>query len=341
MLAKVHHINHSQEVSEIYESFVRNHYRNSKKTGEEYSRRVEEFSSMVFNKAIKFVTPEELSGLKSVDIEQRFVQTLEGNGNSKSTIKTKLNSVKSFAKELQKNDIQINPSIFDMKIKSVTKHHEALSKDELLQMYEFMKNEKSMGLEKYLVAKTLFITGNRKTATFDMKWSNIQKKRDVNGTEVWVIVLTDKGGKVVEKPISDDFYEELSQLKEQGSERVFSLHYKTFWRSVKKFGTLIEKDITIHSLKATALTIGYQVTKDINLCKQLGSHSSIATTEIYVKAEQNYVNQLSFINSSEQDDSILDSLSYDELMEFINDNGDIKTIILNRLRTHESVKQKY
>lgn len=339
MLAKVHQINLSKDVSDVYESFVRNHYRNSKKTGEEYSRRVEEFSTLVFNKPIRFVTPEELTSLKSVDIENLFVQTLEENGNSKSTIKTKLNSIRSFAKELAKNDISINPSIFDFKIKSTTNHHEALSKEELLKMYDFMKNQSSMGLEKYLVAKTLFITGNRKTATFDMEWKNIQRKRDVSGSEAWVITVEDKGGKIVEKPISDEFYDELLQIRGDGK-KVFSLHPKTFWRSVKKFGEEIGKNITIHSLKATALTIGYQVTKDINLCKQLGSHSSIATTEIYVKPESDYLNQLSFINSSTEDDSILELMTHQELIDFINENGDIKTSILNRLRTKNKNKSR-
>ena len=335
MLAKVHHINTSNEVSDIYDSFIRNNYRNSQKTGEEYARRIEEFCNMVFDKSVKFVTAEEFSQLKSVDIESRYVQKLEGNGNSNSTITTKLRSVKSFTTELSRNDISVNPAIFNIKIKKTTKHHQALSKDELMDMYEFMKAESVMGTEKYLIAKTLFITGNRRTATFNMNWSDIEKKCDVSGAEVWVITVKDKGGKVVEKPIADEFYEELCQLKGE-SEKVFTMNPKTFWRSIKKYGAVIDKDITIHSLKATALTLGYQMTKDINLCKQLGSHSSIATTELYIKEEKSYSNQISFLTSSTQDDSILDSMTHEEMIQFLEENQDIRNLIVNRLKVNKS-----
>lgn len=339
MLAKVHQLNTSNEVLDIYNSFIRSNYRNSQKTGEEYSRRIEEFCHMVFDKSVKFVTAEEMSGLKSVDIENKYIQRLEERGNSNSTIKTKLTSVKSFAKELSRNEVGINPIIFDAKIKKTTKHHEALTKQELEDMYRFMMAETSHGLEKYLIAKTLFITGNRRTATFKMKWSDIERKQDMSGTDVWVITVSDKGGKVVEKPIADEFYEELSQLN-LGGENVFSINPKTFWRSVKKFGKVIDKDITIHSLKATALTIGYQVTKDINLCKQLGSHSTIATTEIYVKEEKDYASQLSFLSSSTQDDSILDTMTHEELIQFLNENRDIRNLVINRLRVQKRQSER-
>jgi integrase len=323
------------DVQEVYKAFLSSHYRNSPRTAEEYDARVREFFKLILGKNIEYVTLEDIQSIKNKDVQTKFVDELIKRGNSTSTIRTKLNSVKSFYDDLLKNELQVNPMALKVKMKVNVKHHESLTIDEYFELLEFLKTEDD-GLEKYLLTKTLFHTGNRKTATINMTWNNIVRKRDVViGENVWVIQVMDKGQKPVEKPISDEFYEELQQLN-NGQEKVFPVlsrqgAYKRYERSLKKYGKMIGKDISIHTLKATAITIAYQMTKDINLCKQLGSHSSIATTEIYIKDEKSYVNQLSYVMSKKLDESILDKMSHEELLKFIKDNEDIKRMILMRL----------
>ncbi|KEK23871.1 hypothetical protein BAGA_05355 [Bacillus gaemokensis] len=327
---------HNMDVQEVYEAFLSEHYRNSERTAGEYKSRVEEFFMLTLGKEMKFVTVDDIKSVKNKDVQTKFVDVLIERGNTAGTIKTKLHSVSSFYNALLKNEVSVNPRALDIKLKKSTKHHEALSLQEYLNLLEFMKEE-SDGLEKYLYSKTLFHTGGRKTATLYFSWDKITQKKDIGtGQMVWVIDFVGKGSKDTERPISDEFYNELKQL-DNGQENVFSMlsssegAYKRYERSLKKYAKMIGKNISIHTMKATAITIGYQLTKDINLCKQLGAHSSMATTEIYIKEEKSYVNQLSYNMSRDIDESILDELSHEELLSFIKDNEDIKMSILMRL----------
>lgn len=264
-----------------------------------------------------------------------YVGELTDRGNSDKTISSKLYTVKSFYNEMLKNELKVNPTIFKIKLNIEEKHHEALSFEELDELYRFMlEDEKEKNLEKYLLLKTLFTTGNRRSATFKMTWKDsFMQKRDVStGQQVWVIRIQDKGKKWSEKPIPDEFYEELQQLN-QGQDKVFSMSPITIERALERFSEKLGKKITMHSMKATGVTLGYQLTKDINLCKQYASHADISTTAIYLREEKSYVNQLSYNMSRKLDESKLLNMSRDELIEFImnKDNTDIKNSILLRL----------
>lgn len=330
----VYDFNPSQsEVNKIYRSFIDFHERNSEKTAVEYASRIEEFFESILGRELKFVTIEDIQGIMHNDVKT-FVKTLSEKGNTDKTIAAKLYSVASFYNELQKNNIAVNPAVLKVSLKIKKNHHESLSFEELEELYQFVLAEKEKPLMKYLYLKTLFTTGNRKTATLNMKWSNFSRKTDMEtGRRVWVVTVTDKGGKEIEKPISDEFYEELQQLND-GQEKVFQISDKTIERSLKRFSEQVGRNITIHSMKATGVTLGYQLTKNINLCKQYASHEDISTTAIYLRDEKSYVNQLSYNMSRELEESRLLEMSREELIEFLMDhkNRDIKNSILLRLQ---------
>lgn len=323
----------SKTVWEVYNSFISMHEKNSNRTANEYASRVKEFFQLTLKKNVEDLTIEEIQDkVKKADVQIKFIDELAKRGNKFSTIKTKLNSVRSFYNELLANDLRANPMIFKFKLPDDGEHHDPLSRDELLSLFEFLKKEKEFGLEKYLVAKTLFTTANRKTATFNMTWKdNFITQKDINtGEEIHVIKVMDKGNQWIYKPISDEFYEELQQLN-HGQEKVFGMATKTFERALKRFSKATEIVVKPHALKSTAITLGYAMSRDINLCKQLGGHSSIVTTEIYLHEEKSLVNQLSYNMSREVDESILENISREELLDFINENEDIKMAILLRL----------
>lgn len=323
-------------VQEVYKSFLNQHKRNSENTSSSYDKRVREFFKLVLGKDIERVTLDDIQSIENMDVQNQYVEKLIKHGNTGNTIATKLHSVKSFFDELLKNNMQVNPMVLKVRIKKDIKHTEALSAEELIGLYEFLKTEKD-GLEKYLLAKTLFHTANRKTATLNMKWkeSFVQRKDSISGEMIWVIRVLDKGKQWKEKPISDEFYKELQQLN-HGQEMVFPVlskpnMYKRYERSVKKYGKKINKNISFHTMKATSITIGWQMTKDMNLCKQLGGHAKASTTEIYINQEKALTNQLSYGLSKDIDEQILDKLSHEELINFIHENEDIKTMIVLRL----------
>lgn len=322
-------------VQDIWKAFMKTHKRNSFETARGYDTKIREFFKLITGKDIEFLTVDDIQGIMSKDVKNKYVDVLLERSNKADTIKTKLHCVKSFYDELLKNEIQVNPMALKIKFKKSVKHHEALSLDEYLNLVEFMKDEDD-GLEKYLYTKLLFQTGGRKTATVNLTWDNFSIKKDLEtGKNIWVINFVGKGQKDTDKPISDEFYEELRQLE---SPKLFPVlseskgSYKRYERSLKKYGKMIGKDnISIHTLKATSITIGYMLTKDINLCKQLGSHESLATTEIYLKPEKAYTKQLSYNMSRELDESILDNMPHEELLKFIKSNEDIKMSILMRM----------
>lgn len=326
------------EINKVFNSFISLHTKNSERTAEEYSSRVNEFFQMTLGKNVNFVTLDEIKGIKKADVQTLYIDKLVERGNKFNSIQTKLNSVRSFYNEMLANTLEVNPMIFKVKLPKDVTHHESLERPELEMLFEFMKNQKELAMEKYLLVKMLFTTANRKTATMGiskecgMTWEDnfsVMKDR-VTGEEINVVKIIDKGQKEIEKPISKEFYDELQQIN-KGQKYVFEISPKTIQRALNSFSKVIGRKITVHSLKATAITLGYQMTKDIELCRQLGGHSSIMTTEIYIREEKSLISQLSYNMSKELDDSLLDSLSHSELLDFIKSNEDIRTILLTRL----------
>lgn len=322
------------KIAKVYDSFLRSNARNSKKTAKEYESRVKEFFLMTLEKMIPYITLEEINSIKHSDVKL-YVSKLTERGNADKTISSKLYTVKSFYNELLKEGMKVNSTIFKVKLKIEEKHHESLSFDELDMLYDFMLNEeKELGLEKYLLLKTLYTTGNRKSATFNMSWSDsFSRQIDIEtGQQVWVVTVLDKGKKVIEKPITDEFYAELQQLN-KGSDKVFTIATKTVERALERFSKKIGRNITMHSMKSTGVTLGYSLYKDINLCKQYASHEDISTTALYLREEKSYVKQLSYNISRTLDESRLLSMSREELLDFImkKENSDIKSAIILRL----------
>lgn len=333
--AKVLQFNSGQiEVWEVWKTWLETCEKSSTGTAKEYKSRVEEFFQLTAGSEVKFLTLSDIKKIKHTHVK-KYVLELSERGNSDKTISAKLYTVKSFYNELLKNELEVNNMIFKVKLNIDDNHHESLSFDELDMLYDFMLNqEKELGLEKYLLLKTLFVTGNRKSATFNMEWkSSFSQKTDVQtGQKVWVVNVVDKGKKKIEKPIPEEFYKELQQLN-KGQDKVFGIATKTVERALDRFSKKLGRNITMHSMKATGVTLGYQLTKDINLCKQYASHEDISTTAIYLREEKSYVNQLSYNMSRKLDESKLKNMSREELIEFImsKENADIKNSILLRL----------
>lgn len=315
------------EIFDIFKTFIESNERNSKRTAVEYENRVREFFQFMFRKDVEDVTVNDVKKIKPKDVES-FVGSCLSKGNSNSTIQTKVRSVKSFFKELSRNGIRVNVDIFTVKLKNQTKHHDALyNMAEVEKLYEFAKGRVNFPDEQYLYIKSLFITANRMESMFKLKWTDIKKKFDyATGESVWVVVVIDKGNKEISKPITEEFYNELLSLKVDDDLIFKNISESTIRRTMKAFSRILDdgRDITIHGIKASALTIAYKMCKDINKVKQLGSHSSISTTEIYVREEESYTEQLSYLLGKRIDFEKVNQLSHEELLNIVMSNEEIK-----------------
>lgn len=321
------------EVFEIYKTFIEG--RASKKTAEEYDRRVREFANFLFGKKVEHLKTKDVESLRLKHVET-FVNHLRAKGNSESTILTKIRSVKSFFVKLKKNGLNIQMEIFDIDAKQVEKkHHNALyTIEEVNALFEFIKNSQSTNREELLMCvKTMFVTGNRVSSVLGMKWTDITQEKDMKtGELVWVTHVLDKGSQKVEKPITNEFYEELSSVKIEGEEKIFpNIAKHNIKYIIKKFGKSIGRELTVHSIKGSALTVAYKRTKDLNKVKQLGSHASVSTTEIYVKEEKSYTDQLSYSLFKPIDVEAVKSLSKERLLEIILESEDLLYAVAEKM----------
>lgn len=320
------------DVFESFEAFIDT--RNSVRTSEEYVRRTEEFCKFIWGKNIELVREKEIVNLKNRDILQ-FISHLRAKKNSESTIVTKLRSVKSVFSQFKKDGMKIDPSIFDIKLVVEKNHYDALyNTSEVEGLYTFIKEnyDSSIKDELYMCVKTMYITANRVSATLSMKWSeNINRETDITGAKVWVVKVKDKGKKVIEKPVTDEFYEELLKYKIEGEDFIFPNIKKHHIRYVmEKYGEKIGRTLSPHSIKGSALTIAYKKTRDMNKVKQLGGHESVATTEIYTKAEKSYLEQLSYQLNKPIDLNKIKSLSKEDLLNIILSNEEILYAVANK-----------
>lgn len=321
------------EVFEIYKTFIEG--RTSKKTAEEYDRRVREFVEFLFGKNIEHLKTKDVESLRLKHVET-FVNHLRAKGNSESTILTKIRSVKSFFVKLKKNGLNIQIEIFDIDAKQVEKkHYDALySMEEVNALFDFIDNSQSSNREELLMCvKTMFVTANRVSSILEMKWSDITQEKDMKtGGLVWVTHVLDKGNKKIEKPITNEFYDELSTIRVEGEEKIFpNIAKHNVKYIVKKFGKSIGRDLTVHGIKGSALTVAYKRTKDLNKVKQLGSHASVSTTEIYVKEEKSYTDQLSYSLFQPVDIEAIKKLSKEKLLEIILGSEDLLYAVSSKI----------
>lgn len=317
------------EILEIYKSFIETSKNNSENTATCYEGRIKEFFNIILGKEIDGVTQRDLQKIKANDITT-YANILIAKGNSKSTVITKLRSVKSFFKELSLNGkIDYSLDMFKTRYKKSEKHYDSLySMEEVQDLYNFVSSRKNYPLEQYLFVKSLFVTANRKSAMINLEWKDIVKKFDYTSEKsVYVVVTKDKGDKLAEKPIADEFYNELLQLKVDGQEKIFAnITNEVIRYTMESFTKYLNdgRNITIHGIKASALTIAYKLTKDIMKVKQLGSHEDITTTQIYIREDESYTEQLSYKLNNKIDTEKIKDLTHEELLEIIMNNEDLK-----------------
>jgi len=140
-----------------------------------------------------------------------------------------------------------------------------------------------------MMIKLSLAAGLRISEVLALRWEELEPD---NGA-VKIRILNGKGGKDRILFISPGFYEELQGFSEKHAlERTGVIFKTTKGKPVKdayirkmmrqkavKAG--IEKIITFHSLRHTALTRLYEKTKDIRLVQEVAGHADISTTMIY------------------------------------------------------------
>ncbi|MDT0700400.1 tyrosine-type recombinase/integrase [Staphylococcus chromogenes] len=202
------------------------------------------------------------------------------------TINRKITAIKEFAKYLFNlgYDIDLNSLETIHKLKASKNSYEVLSYEEAMLIINWFKeNEKEMPLEKYYYSLLAFDTGIRAEALNTLTpQSFIWKINEV------LIKGIDKGNKAFTKSISVEFAKEIFEslgIDMNDNSNIFSfssaLRYKMMNRAKKDLGWS-NRNITFHSFKKGAVNYAFESTKDIQIAREVGSHASVVTTQIYL-----------------------------------------------------------
>lgn len=260
------------------------------------------------------------------------------------SINRKVTVLKEFAKYLYNlgYDINLNSLNTITKLKATKNSYEVLSYDEAIRIIEwFRDNEREEALAKYYYALLAFDTGIRAEALNTLTpQSFVWKDKEV------LIKGIDKGNKSFTKSISVEFANEIFDNlnlhnNKDDNNPIFNfssaLRYKMMKRAKKALGWN-NRNITFHSFKKGAVNYAFDSTKDIQIAREVGCHSSIVTTQIYLDDNkilfQGAISKQQKLSSS---DVNLADYSKDQLLEALKDLPEAMNIMLKEALIKQNI----
>lgn len=315
---------------------------NSKNTANSYRGFYKEFFIFLFAKDYLDCTWDDLISI-TYDNVLEYVNLLE-NKNSPKTVKTKLASLQSLAKELKKINNEVNTIVFDVKLdkRDMTKNeYGAFTEDEIHDLLDYAKNmDSKKAYVQYLFFKLSIITAHRLQSLLDLTWNDI-KQHNQDGKNIWCLEICDKTGKFI-TPISDELYDELYVVFDGDmSSKVLGTTRKTLSITLSKFckDKGIDQDgrnLVLHSLKKTSGDLAFQKTNDIVKVANHLHHTNIQTSyNTYLNRNKKLLDSPSY-NLLENDydvDGLLDNLSKEQLIHLIKGcNSNVVSAICERAK---------
>lgn len=313
---------------------------NSKGTGKKYKAVFNEFLSFQLGKDIESATWEEFKTITYIKALE-YVEYLKSKGNTPRTINNKIAGLRSLYKELNKVDDGVNvnvPNISQLNAKEAEykNTYGSLTEEEVEALFAYCRTlpNHHKPLVKELFFKAAYITAIRKNALLSMTWGDITRVKQSSGAMVWAIQIYDKG-KMDTTPISDNFYEELTQLRDEyftSEDRVFKIKEEGLATTLKNFckanGISEDRKIVIHSLKKASMDKVYAETGSITETARHGHHAGIDLCyQVYVGRNKDLTDRASYsIMENKKDMSALEELSKEELLKLIYSTCSTETI---------------
>lgn len=307
---------------------------NSEGTSSKYQKHMEEFIMFVLGLTLENVDWEDLLSI-TYQNSLEYVDFLKDKGNSNRTINAKIAALKSLYKELAKINNSVNTNAVNIKqLNTKEEEHKnsygALTEEEVEALFEYCKTlpRHHKPLTKELFFKTSYITAIRKNALLGMTWGDLKQVTETNGQVIWTIQLFDKG-KMDTTPISDNFYNELMQLKTDETkltDRIFQIKEEGLATTLKNFcklqGISEDRKIVIHSLKKASIDKVYKESGDLLATARHAHHNGIELVyKTYQGKNTNLTQRASFsLMEDKKDISVLQELTKEELIKLIEGN---------------------
>ena len=319
--------------------------------GQKYYSNVEEFCNLMFNKSVTEINEDDISSILPMTVEERYIETLKNRELQNSTIKYKLKNISQFFKKLSINRVYNNINyalIIDEalshralrddsgKTQTMTIEDMEAFKEWLVQERYTSKRYSYKGRKSAMLVDTLYITGSRISAMFDITWNDIKQIKDDFGNKTWVIHIIGKGNKSAKYPITDVFYNKMRAELFDNSEDdlVFKdISQRNFNNDMVRFAEEmgVEESFTPHSLRSLAITSVYKDTLDIHKTKEFANHDSVETTMGYIHDTNNFTETGSYLLSSER--ITIDDIAYmtkEQLLEIIGKRQDILNYVFRQ-----------
>ena len=310
------------------QSFIKSKKRKSENTAIEYENDIRLFFSVVKNKNIEKLKPEDLS-IKLADLEdyQNFLYEEYRNSKGKkyknNTINRKINSIRSLYSYLKANEFDVNTEIFKQvdELPDDTKHIGYLSHDEVWILADLALTEKHKPKEKRVLILFAASTSIRKDAILKLRFRHIVPS--VDDKDKYIIDppdIFDKGERIY-KHIHKVLYDMIMELKEDrpDDDFIFTLSPSAIDYMMKnlckKAGIPEHRRITFHSLKKAGVIFAHELSGDLFTAQSQGGHKTpVTTSKYYLEKKANVAGMAMFEDIS---DNIFDELTRDELLQLV------------------------
>lgn len=316
---------------------------NSPKTASDYETDIRQFFMLVKGKNLEMLTESDLV-LTTEDVEKfqiklsrnKDIKINKGKPYASASIARKISAVKKLYNRLEANDYKVKEAWFNVdKVKGEQKSYGVLSWEQVIDMIDIVRKEEK-GDIKAVLLETAVITCFREQSLLNLTWDNIEK---IDG--VWVLCAEEeaigKGKKISKKPINDDLYQRIMDLRYHGSNNIFSLSKKTvvvmMQRLRKQMG--LDDTVTFHSLKKCGINEAYELSGgDIMAVAEQGDHESFGTTmKHYMNKKKKFSEMIGLKIGQKVDISPIEELSKEELIKIIKKSSrSVQIELLNSIK---------
>lgn len=327
------------------ESFLKLKAKNSANTASDYENDIRTFFWFVKNKEIELLTVDDLKlTLNDVENYQLMLSSHSnkklnnGNPYAPTSIARKISSVKKLYSKLEANDYPVKEAWFKVdKIKGESESYGVITWEQATEMMEIVKTEEKGDIKACLI-ETAVVTCFRQNSLLNLTWQDNVEKID----GVWVLSAEKKaigkGKKKRQKPINDDLYEKLLEIKEKyKSDKLFPLQKRTVIKMMQKLREKMNLDnkITFHSLKKCGISEAFEITNgNIMAVAEQGDHESFGTTmKYYLNKKKKFSQMVGLQIGKDVDLSPIEALSHEELLNLIkNASKSLQRELLHELK---------
>lgn len=309
-------------VFEDIQTFIRSKEKKSESTAINYERSIRQFFTyMRKGKMLEQLVEADLK-FKNSDALRYQLYLSERYENS--TVNAYMFAIQSLYNFLEKNEYPVKAKVMEVDALSTSESESygKLGLQEAEKMAELVKKQVK-GIEKSALIKLAYKTSIREGALLSLEWSDIKKVED---KDMYVIETIDKGNKKDRKPISEQMYNELLQIKQQeyykryNDNKVFHITTKTVWQMMNTLRAEMnipdDRNVVFHSFKNVAINWELQVNNDVQRAKIQGNHSDVNTTLKHYADNNSDLESMAGIQMEKQiDDSVFDHLTLEQFKQ--------------------------